>query len=408
MRRWRDLHEQAAFLGTVAKRLIDPLLDFSRRHRRDILLALVFAVIVGFAVDPAVKTINQKIEERALRNIVRAVALVTALDKNMQTVGQGSGVFIRPNGVLVTNQRVVSGSAIRSIEAKLPTGAIYRWKGVLGEDKDSDLALLQFEAQDVPFVDLGDSDIIESGQRLLVISSSLGLGTAVTEARVSYREKESIQFVAAIPSSSSGGGLVGNQYSLVGVIRGAVEAAAGKSTAPLQNLYSAVPANLIKAALQGHEPTFTVKSPEYFYLQGILAENKHEYDKAIDHFAKATQLDPSFADAYIQLGYVYFLKGKFDLQLKAYENAVKVDPKNPDTWTSLGGAYEDLGLYDKAIAAYRKGLEIEPDDRDTIHELGILYIARGDRTRAVEMLMRLSKLDTGLANELKALLSRLK
>ncbi len=78
--------------------------------------------------------------------------------------------------------------------------------------------------------------------------------------------------------------------------------------------------------------------------------------------------------------------------------------KPPDGWprlppiflASLAGVYEDLGLYDKAIAAYLEALKMASDDKNSIHELGILYLIRGDKKKAAQLIPGLMKLDQGL------------
>jgi predicted Zn-dependent protease len=78
-------------------------------------------------------------------------------------------------------------------------------------------------------------------------------------------------------------------------------------------------------------------------LLGELAHQAAQWDEAIAHLARATQLDPSFADAYLRLGMSCNSAGKFAEAVPALETYVKMQPSNPAGHYHLSLAYSRTG-----------------------------------------------------------------
>ena len=85
--------------------------------------------------------------------------------------GSGSGFIIHPNGHAVTAQHVLGAPFMR---ARMQNGAFYDIIGVHNYDITNDLALIQLEGSNFPFVELGDSASVRPGQEITVIGTSRG------------------------------------------------------------------------------------------------------------------------------------------------------------------------------------------------------------------------------------------
>ena len=137
----------------------------------------------------------------------------------------GSGVIVRPDGLIVTNAHVVKGAEEirvvladrREIEAKLLT-----------QDERYDLALLRIDAngEKFPFLEMRDSDSIEVGDIVLAIGNPFGLNQTVTSGIISAVARSAggvndsnffIQTDAAINPGNSGGALVSLDGRLIGI-----------------------------------------------------------------------------------------------------------------------------------------------------------------------------------------------
>lgn len=93
-------------------------------------------------------------------------------------IGGGSGVVIRPDGLMLTNNHVIDGNGKRSHAVRLGDGRTFRAK-LLGIDPFGDLAVLKLdlpEGTTVPHLELGDSDALAVGDDTLAVGNPFGLG----------------------------------------------------------------------------------------------------------------------------------------------------------------------------------------------------------------------------------------
>ena len=141
-------------------------------------------------------------------------------------VGLGSGVIIRPDGYIVTNNHVISNADV--IEVTLENNKVYPAK-LVGTDPATDIALIKIDAEDLPVVPMGNSDDLRLGEWVLAIGSPYDLRSTITAGIVSakgrsmpnydgqYRVESFIQTDAAVNPGNSGGALVNAAGELVGI-----------------------------------------------------------------------------------------------------------------------------------------------------------------------------------------------
>lgn len=171
----------------------------------------------------------------------------------------GSGVIIRPDGYIVTNNHVVANAT--KVEVTLNNNDTYE-ATVIGTDPATDVALLKVDAKDLPSIQFADSDKLRLGEWVLAIGSPLGeeLRSTITAGIVSAKGRQMpgykgefkiesfIQTDAAVNPGNSGGALVNKQGELVGINTAIVSTTgsfAGYSFAVPSNIVSKVVADLI-------------------------------------------------------------------------------------------------------------------------------------------------------------------
>ena len=98
--------------------------------------------------------------------------------------GFGSGVLVDGKGVILTNFHVVDGAT--QVTVQLTDGRKFTSKDVKTDPK-TDLAIVRIEAKDLPFLELGDSDTMEIGDRVLAIGAPFGLAGTVTHGIISAK-----------------------------------------------------------------------------------------------------------------------------------------------------------------------------------------------------------------------------
>ncbi len=169
--------------------------------------------------------------------------------------GLGSGFIVRHVGktwYLLTNHHV-AGTASK-ITVRLDDGREFEGK-LVGSDERKDIALVSFEstANDIPIVNLGDSDTVKTGDIVFAIGSPLGYMSSVTQGIVSAVGRDGgpnnnindfIQTDAAINQGNSGGPLV-NIYGEVVGINSWIASQSGGS----QGLGFSIPINNVKKAI---------------------------------------------------------------------------------------------------------------------------------------------------------------
>ena len=157
------------------------------------------------------------------------------------TRGEGSGVVIDKDGVILTNAHVVQNAD--SIEVSLSDGRTMQGK-VLGVDSSHDLAIVRVSADDLNAITIGTSSKLALGDTTIALGFPLGLGPTVTTGIVSgldrtvqvsdgpfasHQMSGLLQTDAAINPGNSGGALLDGAGRLIGINTAAASAASAEN-----------------------------------------------------------------------------------------------------------------------------------------------------------------------------------
>lgn len=163
----------------------------------------------------------------------------------------GSGVIVNDTGTIVTNQHVVAGAD--SIRVQLADGRIAD-ATIVGQDPETDIAILHLGLGNLPVMPLGRSDILRVGDIVLAIGNPYGLSQTVTQGIVSATGREPglatfesfIQTDAAINLGNSGGALIDAHGDLVGINT----AVLNRSNGGPEGIGFAIPVNLVRGVME--------------------------------------------------------------------------------------------------------------------------------------------------------------
>ncbi|HWZ16149.1 MAG TPA: trypsin-like peptidase domain-containing protein [Mucilaginibacter sp.] len=157
-------------------------------------------------------------------------------DQNKEALtGTGSGFLFSSDGFLFTNSHVVHNAEI--IKIKLHDGSS-TLASLIGEDPDTDLAILKISGSEFTPVKLGDAEILKIGQLVIAIGNPLGFQHTVTvgvvsalgrtlEGQTGRMMDSMIQTDAALNPGNSGGPLINTDGEVVGVNTAAIRGAQG-------------------------------------------------------------------------------------------------------------------------------------------------------------------------------------
>ncbi len=164
--------------------------------------------------------------------------------------GIGSGVIVTRDGYILTNNHVVEGAD--EVKVALQDGREFTAK-VIGKDPKSDVAVIKIDAQDLPLLEMADSDKIEVGDLVLAVGNPFGIGQTVTLGMVSAIDRATlgldyedfIQTDAAINPGNSGGALVDTEGRLIGINTAILSRSGGN-----QGIGFAIPTNLARDVME--------------------------------------------------------------------------------------------------------------------------------------------------------------
>ena len=172
--------------------------------------------------------------------------------------GLGSGVIVSADGKILTNYHVID----RAEKITVSTNDNKTFEGkVVGSDQLSDLAVVKIDAQNLPFLTLGNSDNVRVGDIVLAIGNPLGIGQTVTAGIISAKGRRTglsdggtdpyqdfLQTDAPINRGNSGGALVNLSGELIG-INSQILSSPGSAGGSI-GIGFAIPSNMAKSVME--------------------------------------------------------------------------------------------------------------------------------------------------------------
>jgi S1-C subfamily serine protease len=193
----------------------------------------------GPSAKPAVDSVLLDDYSRVVADVVERVGpSVVRIDvkRGGRSGGSGSGVVVSSDGLALTNSHVVQGGRIVTLITL--EGREFQAR-VLGDDPDTDLALLRVDADvSLPAARLGDSGRLKRGQIAIAIGNPLGFDATVTagvisalgrslQSRTGRMIEDVVQTDAALNPGNSGGPLVSSAGEVIGINTAVIMGAQG-------------------------------------------------------------------------------------------------------------------------------------------------------------------------------------
>lgn len=203
--------------------------------------------------------------------------------------GAGSGVIFTPDGYIATNNHVIEGAS--EIEVMLNDNRSYTAE-VIGVDPDTDLALLKIDEENLPYMEIGDSEAVQVGEWVLAIGNPFEFRSTVTAGIVSAKARNInilarggsntrieafIQTDAAVNPGNSGGALVNLKGELIGI-----NTAIASPTGAFAGYSFAVPATLVRKVVFDLKDFGAVQRPLLgIQIRDVSAQLAEEEDLSV-------------------------------------------------------------------------------------------------------------------------------
>ena len=293
--------------------------------------------------------------------------------------GSGSGVIIRPDGYIVTNNHVVSEAS--EIKVILNNNKTYDAK-VIGTDEMTDVALIKIDAEGLPTIPFADSDNLRLGEWVLAIGSPYGFRGTITAGIVSAKGRSMggateqmqpgqqqgapsmkiesfIQTDAVVNPGNSGGALVNKAGELVGI-----NTMIYSQTGSYSGYSFAVPSNIVRKIVDDLIDFGSVKRARL----GIT------YRQITDEDQKELKLSS--------------LEGVYIEEVSAGGSADKAGIRKGDVLTAIDGAkVNNMAFVQEKVNGYRPG------------DKAVLTVIRDGRERQLEVEFQGTVSETGTVTE---------
>ena len=125
----------------------------------------------------------------------------------------------------------------------------------------------------------------------------------------------------------------------------------------------------------------TELNPTYadgFSNLGVTLQEQGELNQAIEAFQKALSLKPDYAEAYYNMGIALQEQGKLDEAIEACNNALVLKPDYAEAYNSMGIALKDQGNLDEAFGFYNKALSLNPKNAEAFNNIGVTFQEQGN------------------------------
>ncbi len=198
------------------------------RHTRFLAALCILLLIIIATLTVTFLTINDKLK-KTNSSETEYISIVNKVRNSIVAIGTektaGSGIIIREDGYILTNYHVISEIKENDkIQVLLIDKRIFSAK-ILGADDKSDIALLKINATNLPVANLGNSDAVKVGEKVIAIGNPFGFESTVTSGIISalHRDrgpteyKDFIQTDASINPGNSGGPLINADGEVIGL-----------------------------------------------------------------------------------------------------------------------------------------------------------------------------------------------
>jgi len=127
----------------------------------------------------------------------------------------------------------------------------------------------------------------------------------------------------------------------------------------------------------------------HFALGGFYF-GQQDFAKAIEHYKKATELNPNYSTAFNILGYAYRQNADYASAEQAFKKYIELIPRDPNPYDSYAELLLKMGRFDEAITQYRKALEIDPKFINSHFGIGAALMYQGKYDEATAELQKIN------------------
>jgi len=349
----------------------------------------ISAESTGEAVDvpqtfPPAKTSYYSIDQIS-EKVSEAIVVIDTVHGSRRITG--TGFFISPDGLIVTNLHVVFNAS--RIDVILHSGASYPVQYIANYNDDHDICLLKIDIKKAPTVAFGDSEKLENGQFVFTVGHREGaryeFSSGTYHGKKMMEGQEHLQSKIVTGHGNSGGPIM-NKYGEV----------IGLSTLFTGTGYNlSLPINTARKYFNFNELISLsdlnkkMKGAYALTFLGNGAYLEGKFGPALEQFQQALAENPDHLKAWVGAARSYTAMSMNNDAFTAWQEVVKRDADNVEANRRLGKFYLDRKMPDEALAHLQKAVQLEPDQSSAVYE--DLAFAYGEKKMFNEMVAAYEK-----------------
>ena len=132
--------------------------------------------------------------------------------------------------------------------------------------------------------------------------------------------------------------------------------------------------------------------------RGVAYHELKQYERAIEDFSKAIELNPNLADGYYNRGFTYHELKQYERAIEDYNKAIELNPKYAVAYNNRRNAYGEIKEHERAIEDYNKAIELNPKYAVAYNNRGNAYHELKQYERAIEDYNKAIELNPNLAD----------
>ncbi len=127
----------------------------------------------------------------------------------------------------------------------------------------------------------------------------------------------------------------------------------------------------------------SLEAADWFDL-GFEAQEREDYEKALENYTKALRLDPNIAQIYNNRGLIYYHMRDFPMAEGNFDRAIELDPKLCMAYNNKAIIYYERRLYDQAISYFNKVIELDPSLEQAYYNRAFSYHRIGKTQKCID------------------------
>jgi tetratricopeptide (TPR) repeat protein len=121
-----------------------------------------------------------------------------------------------------------------------------------------------------------------------------------------------------------------------------------------------------------------------WFRKGYDEWEKGNYEKAIEYYTKAIELNPEYLAAYINRGTVYHDIKEYKTAIKDYDKAVEINPESAEVYSNRGYSYIRIKEYEKALRDLDRAIQLKPNHMPAYNNRGLAYAGLKVNEKAIK------------------------